>query len=261
MIRQLGFLVLFVSSLALAKGVDFSTHATWDTWLKKNVTMKDGGSTVNYRAAKSSPGTLPEYLKALEAVTSEEFGKWSDEKKMAFLLNAYNAFTVKLILDNYPVKSIKDIGGLFSSPWKKKFFKLFGEERNLDYIEHERLRKDFTEPRIHFGVVCASKGCPPLWNEAYRGDKLEAQLERGAKSFLTTKERNYYDAEKNKLRVSKIFDWFSDDFKKKSETVQNFIAPRMAKTQEEEDKMRTAEIDALDYDWTLNEAPAPQGKG
>lgn len=228
-------------------------HAAFDQWLKKHVTVKGPVSTVNYKAAKASPTPLADYLKTVEAVTKDEYAKFSDPQKLAFLINAYNAYTVKLIVDNYPTKSIKDLGGTFSSPWKKKFFKLFGEETSLDNIEHDKIRKDFNEPRIHFAVVCASKGCPALRNEAFRGDKLEAQLEAAANGFLKDTGRNRYNAEKNEFEVSKIFDWYGGDFKKKFEKVQNFLAPRMAKTPEEGAKMKEADLEYLDYDWTLNE--------
>ncbi len=247
------------TTLLLAFGIAFPclafdhTHATWDKFLKQYVTVKDSISTVNYKGAKSDRKGLDQYLTTVEAVTPADYGKFTDPQKLAFLINAYNAFTVKLILDNYPVKSIKDLGGTFSSPWKKKFFKFFGEESHLDNIEHDHIRKEFNEPRIHFAVVCASKGCPALWNEAFTPEKMETQLERNARAFLKDSQRNRFNVEKNRFEVSKIFDWYGKDFEKKFGSVQNFLAPRMGKTPAEETKMKEAKIDHTDYDWTLNE--------
>ncbi|MFM8313131.1 MAG: DUF547 domain-containing protein, partial [Deltaproteobacteria bacterium] len=175
-----------------------------------------------------------------------------NNEKLAFLINAYNALTIKWILQHYPVKSIKDTGGFLSSPWKKKFFKLFGEEQSLDGIEHGILRKDFQEPRIHFAVVCASKGCPALKGEAYTAAKLEEQLESSARNFLRDSERNYYNAEENRFFLSKIFDWYGDDFKKKLGSVQAFIVPRMIPDTSTV-KIQESTLKYLDYDWSLNE--------
>ena len=136
---------------------------------------------------------------------------------------------------------------------KKKFFKMFGQDTSLDNVEHDMIRKLFTEPRIHFAVVCASKGCPSLRNEAYVGKKLNEQLESGAKAFLSDSSRNRFDSATGKLMLSRIFDWYGDDFKKKDGTVQNFVALRMAKAPDEHAKIKAASLDWLDYDWSLNE--------
>ena len=231
-------------------------HKDWNAWLKKYAVVEGPITKVNYAAAKAKPGDLEPYLKSLSAVSRDEFRGWSENQRLAFLLNAYNAFTVKLITDNYPVKSIKDLGGTFSSPWKKKFFKLFGEDKHLDNIEHDMIRKDFNEPRIHFAVVCASKGCPALPGEAITAERLDKQLQFAAESFLADKERNRYDAAANRLYLSKIFDWYGADFKKKFGSAQGFVAPIMAKGDKAlEEKIRSAKVDYLDYDWTLNEIP------
>jgi len=239
-----------------------SSHSAWDRWLKKYVVLEGPVSTVRYATAKSRMGELEPYLAQISGVTKAQFDGFSRAQKMAFLINAYNAFTVKLVLDHYPVKSIKDIGGWFSSPWKKKFFPLFGESTSLDAIEHERLRKDFDEPRIHFAIVCASKSCPGLWDEAFVDEKLEVQLERGTKAFLQDRNRNVYVSGTKTFEVSKIFDWFAKDFEKGSGTVQAFLASKMAKDPAEAALMRESIVKYVEYDWSLNQAsetPADRG--
>jgi hypothetical protein len=236
-----------------------ASHAAWNGWLKEFASVSGATTTVNYKAAKAKRGGLDKYLAGCEAVSRKEFDGWKEPDRMAFLINMYNAETVRLIVDNYPVKSIKDLGSLFSSPWKKKFFKLFGEEQNLDGIEHGMLRKDWSEPRVHFAVVCASKGCPQLRGEAYTGGRLEAQLEDQAVKFLHDKGKNRYDAKENKFFLSKIFDWYGGDFVKKAGSVQAFVTPRMAAASDDRAKMAKADLSFNDYDWTLNETPGAGG--
>lgn len=236
----------------MASALDLK-HATWDQWLKKFANVEGPVTTVDYKAATKDHVLLDKYLSDTEAVTKAQFDALSNQDKLAFLINAYNAFTVRLIVLNYPISSIKDTGSVFKSPWKKKFFTLFGEEQSLDGIEHGTIRKDFTEPRIHFAVVCASKGCPALRGEAFVGDKLEEQLESNAQLFLKDSVRNRFVPEENKFYLSKIFDWYGDDFKKKFGSVQAFVAPRMPRGSALEAKMKEASITFLEYDWTLNQ--------
>lgn len=241
-------------------------HTAWNNWLKRFTTVSGPVTTVAYKGAKND-STLAPYTDLVQAFPKAQFDALGEKDRLAFLINAYNALTVQWILQNYPVKSIKDTGSLFSSPWKKKFFKLFGEDQNLDGIEHGIIRKTFNEPRIHFAVVCASKGCPALAGTAYVAAKLEEQLEAGTRLFLSDKTRNYYDAKENRFYLSKIFDWYGDDFKNgdaravadaggevksAAGTVQAFVAKRMAKDVTEEKLMQAASIKYLDYDWSLN---------
>ncbi|MBI4566415.1 MAG: DUF547 domain-containing protein [Planctomycetes bacterium] len=229
---------------AQARQFDHS-HPLWDKVLKEHV--KDG--RVDYAAIQKHPSALKAYLSALEAVDRATYESWSEERKIAFWLNAYNAYTVKLIVDHYPVNSIKDLGGWFSSVFNKEFIPLKrlrdGRTISLNDIEHETLRKDFSEPRIHFALVCASKGCPPLRGEPYVGERLDQQLDEQAKVFLNDRERNRYDAKTKTLYLSKIFDWFSEDFEKKAGSVAKYVS-RFLKTSED------ARIRFLDYDWSLN---------
>jgi hypothetical protein len=180
---------------------------------------------------------------------------------MAFLINAYNAFTVELILTAYPkLKSIKDLGSLLQSPWKKKFFTLLGEQRHLDWIEHEQLRPRYAEPRIHAAVNCASIGCPALRDEAFTANALESQLEDGMRRFMSDRTRNR--VVKGKAEISSIFKWFREDFEKGHlglKRVEDLLA-RYAEqlsdvpTEQAALRQRNLPITHLDYDWSLNDS-------
>ena len=183
-------LVIFLFSIN-AWSFDFS-HKSFDDLLKKIVSYKEAQTLVDYKSLKNDPTVLNTYLESISKVTEKEFSGWSRADQLAFLINAYNALTLKLIIDHLPVKSIKKIGGFFSSPWKQDFFILFGEKTNLDHIEHGLIRPNYGEPRIHFAVNCASIGCPNLQSFAFTGALLEQQLQESAKSFLLDKNKNFF---------------------------------------------------------------------
>jgi len=197
-------------------------------------------------------------------VSVEQYRGWSDGQRLAFLINAYNAFTVELILTAYPdIQSIKDLGGFFQSPWKQRFFTLLGKERHLDDLEHGLIRAPgvFDEPRIHFAVNCASIGCPMLRNEAYTAGQLEGQLADAIARFLADGSRNRFDAATGTLWLSKIFDWYGDDFEQGHrgfDSLQSSLAvyaDRLGQ-ESEQDRRRIRDGDYrvrfLDYDWRLN---------
>ena len=253
------------SGPALGQGID-PAHKAWDALLKKHVVLTAGGSAsqVRYAEFAKDRAALKAYLDALSGVADAEFKGWPRAQQMAFLINAYNAFTVELILANYPLKSIKDIGSdLFNNRWKKKFFKLLGQDSYLDQIEHEILRKpgSYNEPRVHFAVNCAAIGCPMLREEAYVAERLEAQLEEQAVRFLSDRLRNRVSAQ-GKLEVSKIFDWFKEDWSSGYQGIQSrekyFAKYAKLLTDNPEHQKLVAEGKAplafLDYDWTLNDA-------
>ena len=183
----LTILALLISSYAI--GFDHA-HKKWDEILKSKTIKKDEQVLVNYKSIKANQVKLNSYLKELEKVSKKEFNNFSKQEQLAFWINAYNAYTVKLIVKNYPVKSIKDIGSFFSSPWSKDFITLLGKKMSLDDIEHETIRKDFKEPRIHFAVNCASIGCPSLYQEAFVASRIDKQLEVATKLFLNNKNKN-----------------------------------------------------------------------
>jgi hypothetical protein len=236
-------------------------YAGWDALLKKHVRWlpDQKQSRVDYDGFKAERAALKKVLDAMSAVPQAEFERWSREQQMAFLVNAYNAFTVELILTRWPdLKSIKDLGSLLQGPWKKKFFVLLGEERTLDWIEHEQLRPRYKDPRVHAAVNCASIGCPALRPEAFVAPKLEAQFDDGMQRFMADRTRNRVAG--GKLEVSMIFKWFREDFEQgwlgfgKLEDVFARYATQLSDQPEEQRKLRarTLPVGFLDYDWSLN---------
>ncbi|MBE2259658.1 MAG: DUF547 domain-containing protein [Rhodobacteraceae bacterium] len=242
------------------------SHAAWTALLERHVVLIDGGkaSQVDYAGLAKERSALKAYLDSLSAVPRAQFDSWSKPRQLAFLINAYNAFTVELILTRYPdLKSIRDLGNLvFNSPWQQKFFTLFGEPRHLDWIEHETIRKPgaHDDPRIHFAVNCASVGCPMLNDEAFVGERLDAQLEQQARRFLADRSRNRFDAKTGTLMVSRIFDWYGRDFEaghRGITSLKQFLgsyADLLAATPADQALVRRGlvEIDYIDYDWALN---------
>ena len=189
--RLFACLLLLLSGLAQAQ-FDHG-YAAWDTLLKKHVQWLPDNkqSRVDYAAFQRDRAALKTALDAMSAVARADFDKWPREQRMAFLINAYNAYTVELILTRYAnLKSIKDLGSFLQSPWQKKFFSLRDQERHLDWIEHEQLPPPCSDPRVHAAVNCASIGCPALRNEAFTAARLEAQLEDGMQRFLADRTRN-----------------------------------------------------------------------
>lgn len=224
------------------------THAAFTEVLQAHVK----GAQVDYTGIKKSPAKLDAYLDSLANVSKSEYDKWAQDQKMAFLINLYNATTVKLIVDNHPVKSIKKIGGLFGSPWKQETVRLWGKIVTLDHVEHGLLRPSFHDPRVHFAVNCASIGCPNLLNEAFQGSKLNAQLDAQTRAFLADSSRNRLDAKNKTLYLSPIFDWFKEDFIKKSGSVENFVAPYFSKNDRAVIQQGGLKVKFTDYDWNLN---------
>ena len=271
--RLLAVIVLATAPLGAGFAQFDRSHAAWSALLKRNVVVVDGGkaSQARYAGFARDRAQLRAYLDSLSQVTEAEFNGWSKPQRMAFLINAYNAFTVEKILTRYPdIKSIWDFGKVFGNPFKDKFFMLLGREGNLDGIEHEMLRKKgaYDEPRVHFTVNCASIGCPMLREEAYVADRLDAQLEEQTRRFLSDRSRNRLDA-RGSLEVSKIFDWFKEDWQS---GYRGFDAKAPAAGSREQYFGRYAKLLAddpvqqkaiedgkaaivfLDYDWTLNDA-------
>ncbi len=261
--RSIVMVVMFTAAHA-ACAFD-QAHAAWDALVKRDVVIVSGGnaSRVDYAAFKRDRDALNQYLDGLSAVTPAEYQGWTREQQLAFLINAYNANTVKLVLTRYPdLKSIKDLGSLVQSPWKQEFFTLLGATRSLDGVEHGMIRAPgaFDEPRIHFALNCASVGCPMLREEAYVGPRLDTQLESSVRRFLGDRSRNRYDAGSGRLELSRIFDWYKADFEKGGSgfaSVSQFLA-RYADFVADEAVGRALvrrgqlPIRYLDYDWTLN---------
>jgi Protein of unknown function, DUF547 len=263
--RLLALLALLLIPLCVHAAFDHR-HTVWNDLVATNVVWIDAGhgSQVRYAQFESDRGKLRTYLDSLSAVTKEEFEGWTKSQRLAFLTNAYNAFTIEKILTRYPkLKSIRDFGTFIGNPWKDKFFTLLGTPMSLDGIEHDTIRKPgaYDDPRIHFAVNCASIGCPALRNEAYVADRLDAQFDDQTKRFLSDRSRNRYVLESNTLEVSKIFDWYGSDFHggDRGQTgLPSFFAAyaaEIADTPEARQAIRDgkAKTAFLDYDWALND--------
>jgi len=238
-------LLLFFATPAVA-----FDHGAWDALLKKNVVVLDDGKASQFRYGEVDRKALQSYLKTLSGVSEEEFKGWPKEEQMAFLINAYNAFAVEKILKRYPdIRSIWDFGKIFGNPFKDEFFTLLGRRMSLDGIEHGLLRKNYREPRVHYAVNCASVGCPALREEAYAAARLERQLEQQAVRFLSDRSRNRY--RDGRLEVSKIFDWFKEDFEPRQAYFARYATllgvPGGAHVPD-------LPLTFLDYDWSLNDS-------
>jgi hypothetical protein len=256
-------LLLVCAATARAAEPFDRTHAAWSALLTAHVRWNDTGtaSTVDYAGFACDRAALDGYRAALAEVGEPDFAAWPAADRLAFLTNAYNANTVALVLTRYPdLASIKDLGGLFSSPWKQRFIALLGAKRSLDDIEQTMIRGGVgaTEPRIHFALNCASIGCPALRPEAYRGDALEAQLADQAGRFLSDRSRNRHDAASDRLQVSKIFEWYAGDFERAAGSVAAFLGRYATQLSADEAVRRrsaaaTVAVEFLDYNWRLND--------
>ncbi|UZJ43310.1 DUF547 domain-containing protein [Marinimicrobium sp. C6131] len=238
-------------------------HKTYAQVLENHVQWNENGttSTVDYETLKTDPNNLNQYLEQLSGVEKSQFNDWHRDQQLAFLINAYNAFTLKLIVDHYPVDSIRDIGSFWQSPWKKRFFNLLGEDMHLDQVEHDIIREPgvYNEPRIHFAVNCASIGCPALRTEPFTAEKLEQQLEDNTERFLRDKTRNRY--RDGQLEVSSIFKWYREDFERGWQCIGGLdefflrYADSLDLSETEREQLRQGAMDYrfLDYDWKLND--------
>lgn len=243
------------------------SHALWDRQLRQHVVvLRDGqASAVRYTEWLTQREALQAYLRQLSAVSRASFDGFSRPQQMAFLINAYNAFTVELIFMRYPrLQSIKDLGNLLSSPWRPRWIPLLEDKVSLDDIEHQMLRARgvYDDPRIHFAVNCASIGCPMLREEAYVAERLDAQLAQQTRRFLADRERNRWNPASGRLELSQIFDWYAEDFRlghQGIDSVQGLAARHadvLADSEADRARLRSTRvpISHLPYDWRLNDA-------
>jgi len=252
----------------IAAPFDFSVY---DSLLQKNA----HNGLVNYKVLRADPKLLHEYLKLLEQINPNEFEKWSADEQKAFWINAYNAITIEGIVRNYPIQwggliararfpksSIRHINNF----WDTVFIKVMGRDITLNQIEHEILRKQFNDPRIHFVIVCASIGCPLLENRAFIPEDLDQRLERVTTDFINNPEKVRLDKKKNILYLSSIFDWYKQDFtasnnvlkkfnkySKKERGVMVFIVNYLPEIEKDFIIKNQPKIKYLNYDWSLNE--------
>jgi hypothetical protein len=231
----------------IAAGEFDPSHTAFARVLTKHVSA--GG--VNYAGLKADSGGLQTYLDEIAGVKESEFQSWPKQQQLALLINLYNAATLQLIVDHYPVDSIRSIGGLFSSPWKLAVVRLWGATNSLDWLEHTVIRPRYREPRVHFALVCAAKGCPPLRAEPYVAGRLDDQLDDQARTFLGQHAKNRYDPASRTLYLSPIFKWYRDDFTAGGKSLTEFVQPYLKVMLPAESNLR---IQFTDYDWSLNEA-------
>lgn len=225
------------------------SHAQWDALLKRHV---DADGWVDYGGFVRDSAALNAYLRLLSSSHPSDAG-WTREEQMAYWINAYNAFTVKLVADHYPVAGIKEIRpGLpfVNTVWDIKFINIQGRVYDLNNIEHNILRPVFKDARIHAAVNCASYSCPKLRGEAYEADRLDEQLDDAMRNFIRDPLRNRIAADGSSAALSELFKWFSGDFNEASGSVRAFIN-RYAEVPLQE----SAGITYIDYDWRLNERP------
>lgn len=216
-------------------------HTEWSNLLALYVSTN---GNVDYEGFVKDKERLATYLAQLSQNPPQP--NFSKEEKLSYWINAYNAFTVQLIIDHYPLKSIKDISSglpMINSPWDIPFFKIGEIDFDLNTIEHKILRQEFDEPRIHFAINCASFSCPKLRNEAYLPELLESQLEDQTKDFIHDPSKNQIS--KDVIQLSSIFNWFQSDFTKNGSLI-SFIQ------QYHPTLPAFPKIDYLDYNWSLN---------
>ena len=224
----------------LSFGILQAQTSEFNALLQKHVDEK---GNVNYKSFEKDKDVLVSYLSSLDNTYPEE-KKWSADEEKAFWINAYNAYTIKIILDNYPLKSITSIKRKGKTAWKTPLVRVGGKIYTLDHVEHEILRKKFKDPRIHVGVNCASGSCPKLSNIAFTKENIDTELERLMKEFINDSTRNKIS--KKKVEISEIFNWFKGDF-----TANGSVIDYINKYSNIEVNKK-AKIKYLPYDWSLN---------
>ncbi len=229
------------------------THAALDGLLKRHV----AAGAVDYAALKTAPAPLDAYLATLAAVTETDFAAWPEKERLAFLINLYNAATLKLIVVNYPLKSIRSIGWLPGAAWKQEGVSLFGRKVSLDHVEHGIIRREYRDARVHFALVCAAVGCPPLRSEAFVAARLDAQLDDQGRVFLAQPGKNRVDAATGTVWLSQIFKWFAGDFEAEAGTVLKFATPFFPPEAQRALAAGTFKVQFTHYDWSLNDRAAP----
>ena len=219
-------------------------HTAFDNVLKRHV---DSAGLVDYVALKTDPAELDAYIASLATVPLDELGR---NERLTLLINAYNALTLRLILDHFPVKSIKDIPS--DQRWDAKRWNVGGNVWSLNQIEHEQVRPHFREPRIHFALVCAAIGCPPLRAEAYARDRLEEQLAAQTKYVHTHDRWFVFDPGANVVKLTSLYDWFAGDFKQVGDSVLKYAAGYSEPLKQALDRGDAPRVEFLNYDWSLN---------
>lgn len=223
-------------------------HSALQRVLERVVTT-DG--LVDYERLRQDPGDLTRYVEQLAGISAETFDALSRDDKLALLINAYNAFTLRLMLDHPEVASIRDIPK--DDRWLAKRWKLGPHTMSLDEIEHQWLRVKFVEPRIHFAIVCASVGCPPLRDEPFVASRIDEQLEDQARVTHAEGSRWFrFDADANTVHLPKIYDWFAGDFVAVAGSVSEYAARYSPPLRAALDAGKSPRVEWSDWDWSLN---------
>lgn len=247
-----------ISNLAIAQEEPFNYSdygAVLETYVNEN-------GLVNYGQLQANRQQLDRFNQSLAAVSPSTYESWTNKEKIAFWMNAYNAFTLQSIIDQEPLKkSIKDIPGV----WRIRKFEVAGQSLTLNNIEHDILRKDFDEPRLHVALVCAAMSCPPLRNEPYIAAKLDEQLDDQVKQFIASPHGFRSDRNQGRVYLSSIFKWYGEDWvnsyaikdkfagNAKERAVLNFLSNYLSAQQRQYLEQGQYKVSYLDYDWTLNQ--------
>ncbi len=216
---------------------------------------------VDYSGLQANRQQLDRFNQSLGEVAPETYNSWNEAEQIAFLINAYNAFTLQSIIDQDPLKdSIRDISGV----WNKRTFALAGEQKTLDNIEHDILRKNFNEPRIHVALVCAAMSCPPLLNQPYVPEQLDTQLKNQTAKFVASPHGFRVDRQEKEVYLSSIFKWYGKDFEttygvddkfdgnSKQRAVLNYLTAKLSPEERQYLEQGDYKVKYLDYDWSLN---------
>ena len=221
------------------------SHALFNQVLQKHV--EDG--RVNYAKLKADSETFEKYL---DQLASAEPSKMSYNAQMAFWINAYNALVIKGVIDHYPIKSVKKVK-LFNGFFSRLKFQVAGETYSLDNIEHDIIRKEFVDPRIHFALICASIGCPLIENTVFLPETIEERLDAVTLKFVTNPKKVRLDRDKRRVYLSKIFKWYKKDFTEGYEGVADFLSDYLSPEDAEFVAAKDVKFHYLDYDWNLND--------
>lgn len=237
---KLSISLLFIFNLLFSLASEKPDHNLWDRYLGKYVSET---GTVNYKSMKIQMDTLDAYL--LQIRDKSPQSDWTQDEKMAYFINAYNAYTIKFILSKYPVESVKDISFSGKDMWTFKMANIGGTNYTLNQLENDFLRK-MGDPRIHFAINCGAVSCPKLSNKAYVADKLNTQLSQATKTFLSDVNKNKIT--EKKIQISELFNWYAADFTLDGKTLIDFLNKYSGVT-----ILETAKIEYLPYDWSLND--------
>lgn len=249
LIKILSLLLVFLFGFTVNS---FSTefdhsYRDYQKSISKYISIKDG--LVNYKQIKVHSKGIVNFLEKTGAIDKKTFNSWNKDQKLAFLINLYNVSTIKLIIDNYPIESIKNIG----AAWDIKFIDYLGSKISLNTLEHEIIRKQTDDPRIHFALVCAAKGCAVLRTNPFTASELDEQLEEATNLFFSTRFKNYLDSFNNTLYLSPIFKWYREDFEKKSGSVKKYVLPYLTDRKLSQSEIDKLKISYTKYDWSLND--------